>query len=257
MLADTHAHLYASEFADDRMEMMHRALESGVGYFFLPNIDRDSITGMHELVSAFPGKVFPMMGLHPCYVKDDYRDVLEKMGELLATGKYVGVGETGLDYYWDVTYKDAQQVSLQQHIIWAKQYQLPIILHTREAFADTWKLIREGYDDRLCGIFHCFSGTLEEANQVMEMDGFYVGIGGVVTFKNSGLDKVVEQLPLDRMVLETDSPYLAPVPHRGKRNESSYLRLVAEKVAMIKGVHIEEVEEVTTRNALQLFGIGK
>ncbi len=257
MLADTHAHLYAAEFAEDRDAMMARALEAGVDYFFLPNIDGGSIQGMHALSAAFPGKVFSMMGLHPCYVKEDYLIVLDEMEALLSERGYVGIGETGLDYYWDTTFKEAQQVSLKRHIDWAKQYRLPIILHTREAFADTLRLIQEGYEDRLTGIFHCFSGSLEEAGQVLELDGFYVGIGGVVTFKNSGLDKVVEQLPLERIVLETDSPYLAPAPHRGKRNESAYLKLVAAKVAEIKRMPLEEVERITTANALAVFGQSK
>ncbi len=253
MLVDTHTHLYVDAFDDDRTAMLQRAFEAGVERLYLPNIDEASIEDMHQLATAHPGAVFPMMGLHPCSVKDDFEQVLDRMASYLEKGGYAGIGETGLDYYWDMTYQTQQQASLVRHIAWAKQYRLPIILHTRDAFADTFALIEKHYDEQLTGIFHCFSGTLEEARQVLALDGFYLGIGGVLTFKNSGLDKVVAELPLDRLVLESDSPYLTPAPHRGKRNESSYLRLVAEKLAVVKGVSVKEIEAITTANADKVF----
>lgn len=255
MLIDTHTHLYAAAFDEDRPAMMARAFAADVAVLMLPNIDLSSIAGMHQMVADYPGKVFPMMGLHPCSVKDDYEAVLHQMEEKLRTGAYRGIGETGLDYYWDTTHKAAQQASLVKHIDWAVHHRLPIILHTRDAFADTYALISEHNTSRLTGIFHCFTGSVEEAEKVLSLDGFYLGIGGVLTFKNSGLDKVVASLPLDRMVLETDSPYLAPVPYRGKRNESSYLRLIAEKLAQVKGVSYDEVAEITTINARKVFGL--
>lgn len=253
MLVDTHTHLYADAFDEDRHEMVQRAFAAGVERMYLPNIDVSSIEGMHALAEAYPGKMFPTMGLHPSSVKDDFSTLLDRMEDDLNNGTFYGIGETGLDYYWDMTYQAQQKESLVRHIAWAKQWKLPIILHTRDAFDDTFELIAKHYDENLTGIFHCFSGTVEEAKQVLSLEGFYLGIGGVLTFKNSGLDAVVAELPLDRLVLETDSPYLTPAPHRGKRNESSYLRLVAEKLAAVKGIEVEEVEKITTANADRVF----
>lgn len=253
MLIDTHTHLYADAFSEDSEAMMQRAFAAGVDKFFLPNIDEASVQGMEALVRQYPGRVYGMMGLHPCSVGTDVTAVLDRMEQQLHTGSYTGIGETGLDYYWDMTYQTQQKLSLARHINWAKQWKLPIILHTRDAFQDTFEMIAAAHDETLTGIFHCFSGSLEEAEKVLALDGFYLGIGGVLTFKNSGLDKVVGALPLDRLVLETDSPYLAPTPNRGKRNESAYLRLIAEKLADVKGLPLSTVAEVTTANALKVF----
>lgn len=253
MLIDTHTHLYADAFAEDSDAMMQRAFAAGVDKVFLPNIDEASVPGMEALVAQYPGQVYAMMGLHPCSVGADVAAVLDRLEAQLHAGVYAGIGETGLDYYWDMTYQAQQKLSLARHIDWAKQWKLPIILHTRDAFEDTYDMIAAAHDETLTGIFHCFSGSVEEAEKVLALDGFYLGIGGVLTFKNSGLDKVVAELPLERLVLETDSPYLAPTPHRGKRNESAYLRLVAEKLAAVKGLPLSTVAEVTTANALKVF----
>lgn len=260
MLIDTHTHLFVDAFDEDREAMIQRAKEAGVEAALLPNIDSDSIKDMHDLAAAEPGWALPMLGLHPCSVKGDYKEVLERMDGLFRQRKYYGVGETGLDYYWDKTFVDQQKASLQQHIDWAKEFGLPIVLHTRDSFDDTYKLIRANNDERLTGVFHCFTGTSEDAQKVIELGGFYMGLGGVLTFKNSGLDKSVADIPIDYLVLETDSPYLAPVPHRGKRNETSYVHLVAEKLAAVKELPFAEVARITTENARKLFpleGIGQ
>lgn len=253
MLIDTHAHLYAEEFDADRDAMMARAREAGVTKMLLPNIDEDSTEAMHRLAEAYPGIAYPMMGLHPCSVKPDFEDVLVRMGKLLESGGYFGVGETGLDYYWDTTYIKEQQASLERHIEWASRFDLPIVLHTRDSFQDTFDIIRKHKTPELRGVFHCFSGTLADAEAVLSLDGFYMGIGGVATFKNGGLDKVLPHVPLSRLVLETDSPYLAPVPYRGKRNESAYTALVAQRVAELMGNDVEEVATATTTNTNGLF----
>ena len=255
MLIDTHAHLYAEEFDADRDAMMARAREAGVGIVLLPNIDEGSTDAMHRLAEAYPGMAYPMMGLHPCSVKPDFEDVLARMEKLLESGGYIGVGETGLDYYWDTTYIKEQQTSLELHIEWAIRFNLPIVLHTRDSFQDTFDIIRKHKTPKLRGVFHCFSGTLADAEAVLSLDGFYMGIGGVATFKNGGLDKVLPRVPLSRLMLETDSPYLAPVPYRGKRNESAYTALVAQRVAELMRTEVEEVATATTANANALFGL--
>jgi TatD DNase family protein len=261
-LTDTHAHLYAEQFDNDRESMMARAMQQGVEYFFLPNIDSASIEGMLALVKKYPGKCFPMMGLHPCYVAKTYEDDLEvvtgwlkKMKSEPEAPRFYAVGEIGIDLYWDKTHFKEQQEAFRRQITLAKEYGLPIVIHTRSSFDEAFEIVREMHEGTLKGIFHCFSGTLEQAKQVIALGGFKLGIGGVVTFKNSGVDKVVEGVSLEHLVLETDAPYLAPVPYRGKRNESAYVRLVAEKVAQIKNIPVEEVARITTENALRLFGI--
>jgi TatD DNase family protein len=254
-MIDTHCHLYLPEFDADRDEIIARAMRAGVEKFFLPNIDSSSITSMLSLSEKYSEKCYPMMGLHPCSVKENWED------EVLLAEKYLfkrddlkfwGIGETGLDYYWDRTFVAEQKENFQVHIDWAKQLKLPLIIHSRESTDDCISMVANIKDDHLRGIFHCFSGTIEQALQIIEL-GFYLGIGGVVTFKNSGLDKVIHQLDLDHVVLETDSPYLAPVPHRGKRNESSYLRLVAERIAAIKNMTTAEVSAITSKNAEDIF----
>jgi len=256
MIIDTHCHLYLPEFDDDREEMLQRAEVIGVKNFMLPNIDSSSIAPMLSLCKEHSSSCFPMMGLHPCSVKENWKTESREIERHLLDQKqkWYGIGETGLDYFWDKTFIDQQKENFQAHIDWAKQLRLPIIIHSRDALDDCIIMIRKNKDENLEGIFHCFSGTTEQANQIMEL-GFYLGIGGVVTFKNSGLDKVLEEISLSHVVLETDSPYLSPVPFRGKRNESSYLKFVVRKISEIKKIPEEEIAEITTRNAKKVFQI--
>ncbi|MCX6351076.1 MAG: TatD family hydrolase [Bacteroidetes bacterium] len=254
-MIDTHTHLFADEFLEDRTATITRAIEAGVSKMLLPNIDVASIEALKETAALFPENCLTMMGLHPCSVKENYEAELAIIKAELFTNKYIAIGETGLDYYWDTTFAEQQKLSLQTHINWAKELNLPIVLHTRNSFDDTYNLIAENHSQNLSGVFHCFSGTLEEAEKLMALKSFYMGIGGVVTFKNGGLDKVLPHIPLQYLLLETDSPYLAPVPYRGKRNESSYLPIIAQRIAEIKECSVEEVIEVTTENANRLFGL--
>ena len=252
-LIDTHSHLYSRKFQNDQDAVIARAREV-LSHVFLPNIDLESIGPMKALTAKAPDFFFPMMGLHPCYVKENYEEVLAKIEAEWANGPYYGVGETGLDYYWDKSHIPAQKTSLRRHIEWAKDKDLPLILHCRESMDDVIELVEEGQDGRLKGIFHCFTGTNAQAKKVKDL-GFLMGIGGVVTYKKSGLAETVADIDLADLVLETDSPYLPPVPHRGKRNESSYTTFVARRLAEAKGVSIAEVARVTSENALRLFGI--
>ena len=251
-LIDTHTHIYLEQFDEDREEMIQRALDSGVEQFFLPNIDSSSITRMMALEEAHPGRCFAMMGLHPCSVKAHFQEELAIVRDWLDERPFCALGEIGLDLYWDKTFIEQQKEAFLLQTEWAKELGIPIVIHSREATDMLIDLVEQVKDERLRGVFHCFSGTEEQARRIIELD-FYLGIGGVLTFKNAGLDKVMETVGLEHLVLETDSPYLAPVPWRGKRNESAYVRLVAEKLAAIKGVSFREVAEVTTKNAEQLF----
>ncbi|SHL79681.1 TatD DNase family protein [Chitinophaga jiangningensis] len=249
---DTHAHLYAEEFAADRQEMIGRALTHGVNKLFLPNIDEDSIAGMLELEKAYPEHCFPMIGIHPCYVKEDVVPQLELIKAWLQQRPFKAIGEIGLDFYWDKTYLTQQYQVFQEQLLLAREHKLPVAIHSRESTRECIDEVKALQNGDLTGVFHCFSGTLEEAKEIIDL-GFYLGIGGVVTFKKAGLDKIVEQLDLQHIVLETDAPYLAPVPYRGKRNESSYIPLVGEKVADVKNLKIEDVAAITSSNALKLF----
>ena len=255
IFTDTHAHLYLEQFSEDREEMMKRAFDAEVGRIFLPNIDLDSISSMLKLVADYPDIVFPMMGLHPCSVKDDYESVLSKMKNELDTGKYVAVGEIGIDLYWDKSTLDIQRKAFEIQIGWAKEMNLPIVIHARDSFDELFEVVDRLNDDRLRGVFHCFTGTLEQANHIIDYGGFYLGLGGVLTFKNSGLDKVISEVDLKHLVLETDAPYLSPTPFRGKRNESAYIPYIAGKLSEISGVEIEKVAEITTENSVDLFGV--
>ncbi len=255
-LIDTHAHLYEEQFKDDIDAALKRAQDVGVTKILMPNVDSASFTGLHQLTEKFPSVCLPMMGLHPCYVKENFLEELKIVGEKLRTGKYYAVGETGLDYYWDLTFKEQQKETFIKQIEWAKELRLPIVIHSRNSFDDIVEILKPLKDKSLRGVFHCFTGTLEDAQKVIDL-GFYMGIGGVVTFKNSGLDKAVEQIDLKHLVLETDSPYLAPAPHRGKRNESAYIKLVAEKIAQAKNIMVEEVAAITSRNARLLFNLSE
>lgn len=251
MFIDTHTHLYSEEFNHDRSQVIKKAIGAGVKKLFLPNIDSASIEGMLQLEKDYPENCFPMMGLHPCSVNENVDQELKIVEEWLGKRKFCAVGEIGIDLYWDKTFFEQQKMAFQKQIDWALQYDLPIVIHCRDAFNEIFDVLSA--NKKLPkGIFHCFSGNLEQANKIIEL-GFKLGIGGVVTFKNSGLDKVVEQLDMQHLVLETDSPYLAPAPFRGKRNESSYLMMVAEKVAQLKNSTIAEVAEITTKNAEEIF----
>lgn len=253
LLIDTHTHLYAEEFDLDRDEAIQRCLQNDVKKLYLPNVDSESIGRMLALERQYPDMCIAMMGLHPCSVKENYKEELATVKQWLEKRKFVAVGEIGIDLYWDKTFIKEQEEAFNTQIDWAVQYDIPIVIHCREAF-DEIVTILDKRNKLPRGIFHCFSGNIEQARKIIDFGGFKLGIGGVLTFKNSGLDKVVEQIDLQHLVLETDSPYLAPVPFRGKRNESSYTKLVAEKVASIKQISIAQVAEITSQNALQLFG---
>ena len=253
-MIDTHTHLYSDQFDEDRDEVILNAINNGVDKLFLPNIDLESIDGMHALAKKYPNNCFPMMGLHPCSVGEDYKTVLNEMKTHLENNKYIAIGEIGMDLYWDKTLKNEQADALKVQIEWAKQMKLPIVIHVRDAFDEIFEVIDPLNDDTLTGIFHCFTGNIDQANKVLNYGGFKLGLGGVLTFKNSGLDKVVDQIDMEHLVLETDSPYLAPTPLRGKRNESSYLLKVADKLSDIYGVSIDEIARVTTTNSMEVFG---
>lgn len=250
---DTHCHAYVTEFDQDREEMMERAVAGGIAKIMLPNIDMESIPGMMAMAEKYPGVCYPMMGLHPCSVKAGFEEILDLMEEKLKAGDFVGVGETGIDLYWDKSFHDEQIVAFERQIEWAKTYNLPIIIHSRESLDQTIEIISKHKDDRLKGIFHCFSGTPSQVEQIKSLD-FKVGIGGVVTFKKAGLAELLPQIPLEMIVLETDSPYLAPVPNRGKRNEPAYLEFVAARIAEVLDIPLKELSAVTTRNAEEVYG---
>lgn len=255
ILTDTHAHLYSEKFGDDRDDMIARAVAAGVSRLFLPNIDQESIAPMLSLSKKFPQHCFPMMGLHPCSVDGKFGQELAIVEHWLAKEQFCAVGEIGIDLYWDKTYADQQKEAFRLQIRMAKKHGLAIVIHSRNAFRECIEIVKEEHDGKLRGIFHCFADGIAEAEEVIALGNFKLGIGGVLTYKNSGLDKVVEHVALEHLVLETDAPYLPPVPHRGKRNESAYLRLVAEKLAELKHISIEEVAAVTTANSKFLFGI--
>ena len=255
-LIDTHAHIYASDFKTDQPETIRRAQEEGVTKIMMPNIDHTSIDYMLEAEANYPDLCLPMMGLHPCSVKKDFQKELYRIEDWLNKRRFIGIGETGIDLYWDKSFLAQQQEALQIQTEWAIKFRLPLILHTRDSFSETYEIIARNQHENLTGIFHCFSGTAEEAKKAIDLN-FYLGIGGVVTFKNGGLDKVLPEIPLEKIVLETDCPYLAPVPHRGKRNEPAYIKLIAEKVAQLKNIPLEELAAKTTENAQKLFGLNK
>lgn len=252
MFVDTHAHLYLEEYNEDRETVMHRAMDAGVKKVFLPNIDSGTIHAMLDMEKKFPKQAFAMIGLHPGSVKETVEEELKKVKEWLSKRKFAAVGEIGLDFYWDTTFKEQQLHAFSTQIDLALQYDLPIVIHSRNATAECIEMVQDKQNGKLKGIFHCFSGTVMEAKKIIAL-GFYLGIGGVVTFKKSTLPEVLKRIDLEHLVLETDSPYLTPVPHRGKRNESSYIPFVAEKVAEIKGVSVDDVAKVTTANALELY----
>jgi len=254
VFTDTHTHLYLKEFDGDRDETIQRAINTGVKLMFLPNIDSNTATPMLDLCRKFPSNVFPMMGLHPTDVKENYMEELDKVEKYLINEKFYAIGETGMDLYWDKTFLEEQKISLRAQIEFAKFFKLPIVIHSRNSFDEIFEIIDDTIDDKLTGVFHCFTGTADQAQRIIEW-GFKLGIGGVLTFKNSGLDRVVKNISLDHIILETDSPFLAPKPYRGRRNESAYIYNVAEKLAEIKGIAIDEVATRTTQNAVEFFKI--
>ena len=254
IITDTHTHLYSEAFADDRQEMMQRALDANVSRFFVPAIDSTYTESMLQLEKDYPKNVFLMMGLHPTHVKENYKEELAHVEEMLAKRKFVAVGEIGIDLYWDKTTLGIQQEAFRYQIKLAKQYKLPIIIHCRESFDEIFEVLEDEKDENLFGIFHCFTGTIEQAHQAISYN-MKLGIGGVVTFKNGKIDQFLNQIDLKHIVLETDSPYLSPTPYRGKRNESAYLINVLKKVSEIYNLSENEVAKVTTQNSQEIFSI--
>ncbi len=249
---DTHTHLFDEQFQNDVDVCIQNAKNQHLEACFLPNVDLETIHSMLELHQKYPNFCYPMLGLHPCSVKKNFLTVLDEMYKLFGIYTFWGVGETGLDYYWDKTFVQEQKEALIIQAEWAKNQNLPLILHTREAMYDTIELIKKCQNGKLKGIFHCFSGSYEQAKEIMKL-GFYIGIGGVVTYKNTKLPDTLKKIPLDFIVLETDSPYLSPVPYRGKRNEPAYIPIIAQKLAEIYDCSLEKIAEITTVNARRLF----
>lgn len=252
-MIDTHTHLYSEEFDGDRPEMIQRALDKGISKFFLPAIDSEYHEKMLALESEYPGKIFAMMGLHPTYVKPEtWENELQIVENYLKQRNFCAIGEIGIDLYWDKSTLDIQIKAFEQQIDWAIEYDLPIVIHTRESFDEVFEVLERKKHPKLRGIFHCFSGNLEQAKHAINLN-FLLGIGGVVTFKNGKIDQFLNEIPLEKIVLETDSPYLAPVPHRGKRNESAYLDLVVGKLVDIYKKDFAEIDRITTENAEKIF----
>ena len=260
-IIDTHSHLFVEEFGEDRAEVMRRAREAGITRVVMPNIDAHSVAPMLQVCAAYPDLCYPTIGLHPTEVKDDYRHVLDGMKQQLESAvrgdathaPFVAIGEVGLDFYWDTTYKAEQLAALDMQIGWALEYDLPLVIHSREAFSELYRLFLGYKDAPLRGVFHSFTGTSDEAHALLEFPGFVLGVNGVITFKKSSLPEVLREIPLSRLVVETDSPYLAPVPYRGKRNESSYVVRVIEKLAEVYQCSADEVAEQVYDTAYSLF----
>lgn len=252
---DTHSHLYSSQFSEDINPVLENCKNLGVKQIILPNIDVDSWADLESLVSKNPTQLYPTVGLHPCSVKENYKAELAKLEKLLDKPNNVAIGEIGIDLYWDKTFLSAQQEAFKIQCQWAKDLGLPIIIHVRDAWSEIFDLMDELIDEKLSGVFHCFTGGEIEIEKIKSYKTFYFGIGGVITFKKGGVDKVAHLIPKDKLLLETDSPYLAPTPHRGKRNSSEYIPLIAEKLAQCIGLTIEQVAELTTKNAQNLFKI--
>jgi TatD DNase family protein len=258
-MIDTHAHLYSEQFDSDRELMIKRAISAGVSKFFLPNIDLDSIDGMHQLELDFPNHCYAMMGLHPCSVDSDFTHVLNKMKNLVdarfASKKpYAAIGEIGIDLYWDKTFLIQQKEAFRVQLQWAKELNLPVVIHARESFDAIFEILDLENDSRLRGVFHCFTGNEAHAKTIIDYGGFMFGIGGVITYKKADLETIRNIIPLEKLVLETDAPYLAPTPHRGKRNESAFLIHSAQKLAECKHITLKELEQITDNNAMRLFG---
>ena len=253
MFVDTHSHIYSEEFSTDRNEVIARAVKAGVKKIILPNIDSSTIKSMFDLVDSCPQLFIPLIGLHPTSVKEDFRKELQIMEYWFEKRNFSGIGEIGIDLYWDKTFINEQIETFRIQIGWAKKRRIPIVIHVRDSFQEVFEVLQQEKDESLTGVFHSFTGNADQAAQVIDL-GFKIGIGGIVTFKNSGLDAIVQQIDLQHILLETDAPWLAPVPHRGRRNESAFITAVAAKIALLHETSIEEVARITTQNAQQLFG---
>lgn len=251
---DTHCHLYDEAFDTDRPEVIRHAIDAGVDLMLLPDIDSTSTPHLEALYKAYPQHFRPMIGLHPTSVKEDFEQELELVHSRLGKQRFVAIGEIGMDLYWDRTYEEQQRQALRTQMRWAEEYGLPVCLHIRKAHNEVFGLLRDLNRPRYSGVMHCFGGSIQEAQRAVEM-GFFLGIGGVVTFKNATLADVVKAVPLESLLLETDAPFLSPVPHRGQRNESSYIPLIANRIANLRGISLDEVADVTTANATSLFGL--
>lgn len=249
---DTHTHLYLPEFDQDRDQVIKEAIDNNVKKLLLPNVDSSTINPLMDMVKKYPTYCFPMIGLHPTSVHEDYKKEMDNIESWLNKENFIAVGEIGIDLYWDKSYQKQQEEAFRWQLNLAKKYDLPVVIHARESFDEIFKIVDEEIDDRLTGVFHAFTGNNNQADQIIKW-GFKIGIGGIVTFKNAGLDKVVRNIDINHIVLETDSPYLAPVPKRGKRNQSAYIKHIAEKIALIKNISTSEVADVTTKTAKQLF----
>ncbi len=251
-LVDTHTHLYLEEFDTDRNEVVKEAINNGVNTMLLPNIDGTTMEAMEKLSKSFPENCFPMMGLHPTSVKDDYEKELTLIEQKLEAGQYIAVGEIGIDLYWDKTFREQQKDAFRRQLTMAKKHHLPVSIHTRNSFQDVYPIVKDELDDDLKGVFHCFLGTADEAKKIMDL-GFLMGVGGVITFKNAKIGEVIKDVPDRFLVFETDAPYLTPAPFRGKRNQSAYVPYILEKTASIKNMASETLAAITTENAVKLF----
>ena len=255
MLIDTHTHLYSSKFDEDRTEVIEDCIKKGVEKMLLPNIDSSYTESLLKLANQYPNNCFPMMGIHPCHINEETieKELTHAKNQLFSDQKFIAVGEIGIDLYWDKSTLTVQAEAFKTQIEWAKELNLPIAIHARDAFDEIFSVLDEVNDDKLTGVLHCFTGNLAQAKHIINYGGFKLGIGGVVTFKNGGLDKFLKEISLEHIILETDAPYLAPTPNRGKRNSSQYLPLIAEKVADVYGCSLPEIAEITTKNAVELF----
>ncbi|MBN1388280.1 MAG: TatD family hydrolase [Bacteroidales bacterium] len=253
-LIDSHTHLYLPEFDDDRDEIISRALNADVIKMLLPNIDKESVIPLLRMVNKYPGICYPMIGIHPTSIKDNYKEQLEAVNSNLGKHYFIAIGEIGIDLYWDKTYMNEQQTAFTEQLKIAARENLPVVIHSRNSLEKILTLIDNSGLQDLRGVFHAFTGSIEQANEIISR-GFLVGIGGILTFKNSGLDKVIRLIDLENIILETDSPYLAPVPKRGKRNESSYIKFIAERLADIKNIPVDEIADITTSNCINLFNL--
>ena len=253
MFIDTHTHLYLNDFNEDRNEIIKEASNLNIKKLLLPNIDSSTIDDLIKLCDQNRGICYPMIGLHPCSVNKNFQEELNNLHTYIKKTNPIAIGEIGIDLYWDKTTLNEQIEAFQQQIKWAKDYNLPIVIHARDSYKEIFDVLDEINDDTLYGVFHCFSSSLNDAQHILNYGGFKLGIGGVVTFKNAGLDKTLSKIPIKNIVLETDSPYLTPAPFRGKRNKSSYITLIAKKISEIYNLKISEIEEITTKNACEIF----
>jgi len=255
IFVDSHSHIFDKDFDLDRAEVIAKAAALGIKYHILPNIDSSYSDRVFETAKTFEGICFPLIGLHPTSVSDSYEAELVHVEQMLQTIKYYGIGEIGIDLYWDKTYFEQQKIAFRYQLKLAKKLGLPVVIHSRNSFDEIFEIVDQENDSTLRGVFHAFTGTLEQYQHIISYGGFKVGIGGIVTYKNSGLDKALANMDISQILLETDSPYLTPVPKRGQRNESQYLIYIAQKISEVLGITIEEVAKITTKNSLELFNI--